>query len=59
MATLRHIIAMKNDAITPELETLAKSSNIQLHKFYDLVEYGQKYTQKDIPPKPDDTYIIW
>lgn len=59
MPSLKHIVAMKHEAITGEVEDLARNTKIRLHKFYELVQFGLKNAQKDVPPKPDDTFIIW
>jgi long-chain acyl-CoA synthetase len=58
MPTLKHIVVMNPGVVTSELEQQAKDVNIDLHKFYDLVAVGEKNLQEDVPPQPDDTYII-
>ena len=59
MPSLRHLIAIKHEAITPELLAQAEDVGIKLHKFYDLVDDGKNNIQKDVPPSPEDTYMIW
>lgn len=59
MPTLKHIVLMDGNEVTEELKKQAGEEGVELHKFYDLVEMGKKDVQEDVPPKPDDTYIIW
>jgi hypothetical protein len=59
MPSLKHMIAIKPEAVTPELLEKAVLVGIQLHRFDELVEEGKNDVQKDVVPAPDDTYMIW
>lgn len=59
MPTLKHLVVIKHEAITQELLSKADKAGIQLHKFYELIIDGVNNIQQDLPPKPDDTYMIW
>jgi long-chain acyl-CoA synthetase len=58
MPSLRHLIAIKPEAVTPELLEKAVLVGIQLHRFDELVEEGKNDAQQDVVPTPDDTYMI-
>lgn len=59
MPTLKHIVFISNEPKALEsIESLAKSQNIQLHLFNQLCKLGETKLVEDLPPKPDDTFII-
>ena len=60
MPSLKHIILISKEpkAFEP-VESAAKSQNIKLHLFEDIRKLGESCIVENLPPRPDDTFIIW
>ncbi|KAE9550027.1 hypothetical protein FO519_006755 [Halicephalobus sp. NKZ332] len=59
MPSLKHIVLISKESKALEpVESLAKSQNIQLHLFEEIRRLGETSLVDDIPPRPDDLFII-